>query len=396
MKVCLVAPELIPVPPILGGAIETWIDRIGAELARAGVEVHVISVSHPDVVPGTRTEGQGSVTYHYIPVPPALERAPLRVVARGGYYFQRAGRVIRRIRPEIVHHQNRPLGLLIARGAAGVPARQVLSLQNIDYGWCLSSKRIDRLFFARGFAACDRVLAASEFIREYARRRIPGYDDARLATLYNGVDTGVFSPNGARTRRAEFGLSPDPLIMCTGRIDPRKGVHLALEVLRRVQREIPSTQLAIVGPRGSYWDRAGTDYARRIEEEVARTPGARLLGPVYDRKRLAALYATADVACLPFTSEEAFGMTSIEAQACGVPVVTTAIGGVPETLEDEVTGFLVAPGDVDGMTRRVLALLQDPALRVRMGRAARSRVEAWFSWRTLAQELMGHYRAILT
>ena len=395
MRVCLVAPELLPVPPIRGGAIEAWIDAVAPHLARRGVEVHIISVGDVGLSSTSQTIGSGRVTSHYLDLPRALSRFPLTAIARGAVYFRRVGRLIERLQPDIVHHHNRPLGLLIAKNRYAHPCRHVLSIHNIDYGWCLSSRRIDRLFFAKGFARCDRILPVSDFLGSYLARRVPSVDPQRMHTLHNGVDPQVFSPNGAARHRESFGLSQGPLILFAGRIDPRKGVHVLLEVFRQVARELPAAQLVIVGPKGSYWHRRPMPYARQIQEQADRMAGVQVLDPIYDRARLAQLYASADVACLPFCSEEAFGLTTIELQACGVPVVTTTIGGGPETVLDGHTGFLVAPHDAQAMAEKVLLLLRDQPLREGMRREARAFIEARFSWQALADRLLRQYEAAL-
>src|SRR3989338_7766765 len=167
MKVCLVAPELMPVPPVRGGAIETGIAGVAPELARLGAEVHVISVADPTLQPNTIPVGPGHVTYHYVRIPRMLRRFPLDVIANGFCYFRRAGAIIKALKPDIVRHHNRPLGLLMAKSRYAHPCRHVVSIHNLDYGWCLSSRRVDRLFFRRAFAQCDKVLTVSDFLNRY-------------------------------------------------------------------------------------------------------------------------------------------------------------------------------------------------------------------------------------
>lgn len=397
MRVCLVAPELLPVPPVRGGAIEQWIESVAVELAQRRVDVHVIAVHGPPRPgAGASPPTHGGVTYHHVPVPQILEAYPLSVIGKGYYFFTQVGRIIGRLQPDIAHYHNRPLGVLIAhRWYASSRCRNVLSLHNTASGWCLFAKQADRCWFPQGFTRCDRVLTVSEFIRAYVSVRMPQYPPERLHTLRNGVDTQRFILNGTDNHRDAFGFSPDPLILFAGRIDPRKGVHALFEVLKRVREEVPAAQLAIVGPKGSYWHRQAIPYARWVEAQAKRTPGVHLLDPIYDRRRLARLYAMADVACLPFCSAEGFPLTVIELQACGVPVVTTKIGGVAEALHDGCTGFLVEPGDLNAMADSIVRLLRDRALHARMRVAARQLAEDRFSWTAVTSRLVQHYEALL-
>src|SRR3989338_6989509 len=89
MRVCLVAPELMPVPPVRGGAIETGIAGVAPELAGLGADVHVISMSDPLLQPTSIPLGSGRLTYHSVDIPQPLRRFPIDVIARGAYYFPR-------------------------------------------------------------------------------------------------------------------------------------------------------------------------------------------------------------------------------------------------------------------------------------------------------------------
>ena len=88
-------------------------------------------------------------------------------------------------------------------------------------------------------------------------------------------------------------------------------------------------------------------------------------------------------------------MSLLEAMACGKPVIATRIGGVPEVVEDGVTGLLVAPGDEEAFAQAILRLLKDPVLRRRMGEAGRRRVERHFDQRELVQQMEHLYEHLM-
>jgi glycosyltransferase involved in cell wall biosynthesis len=91
------------------------------------------------------------------------------------------------------------------------------------------------------------------------------------------------------------------------------------------------------------------------------------------------VYQTSDIIVMPSRWQEPLGLINLEAGACRKPVVATRVGGIPEAIDDGVTGYLVDPGDVEGLTRRVRQLMDNPEERIRMGEAGRLRVEREFT-----------------
>jgi len=157
MKICHVAPELLPVPPTKGGAIERWIRDAATRLAARGHDVHVMSRDHGDDRASETIDG---VRYHYVRVPPAIDRGLPAVMLRGLWHYEGARRVLAAIAPDVVHHHSRPAGLWLSKGGAP-KARNVLSLHSMEYGWAFGYAGWDRRVFNRGFDKATRVLSVS-------------------------------------------------------------------------------------------------------------------------------------------------------------------------------------------------------------------------------------------
>lgn len=203
----------------------------------------------------------------------------------------------------------------------------------------------------------------------------------RIALWTPGVDTQRFSP---RERSDEWRVRltngrPDATILLyVGRLAPEK----TLERLLPVARSLPHVHLAFVGggPEAS--------YLRRVFAGERAT----FLGPLSGAD-LSAAYASADVFVLP-SSTETLGLAAIEAMASGLPVIGARAGGIPDIVQDGVTGLLFNPNIPGDLLQATRLLTNDPALRAGQGAAARTRAHGW-TWEASTQGLRAHYEATI-
>lgn len=386
MRICHVAPELLPVPPTRGGAIERWIRDAAVHLVRRGHDVHVVSRDPGDAgAPERLIDG---VCYHYVRIPRAVDAGRPAALGRGAWYYARVRALLPRIRPDIVHHHSRPAGLWLAR-APRLAARLVISLHSMEYGWGFGYRGWDRPLFARGFAPAARVLGVSNFISRHAAERVPGIA-GKTMTVYNGVDGNVFRP-GAGSRESGAG---ELTVLYVGRIEARKGVKVLVDAFECiVSREVPAARLRLVGPH-SYWDAQPSGYYRELAGRAAGNPRIELRGPTYVDEELAAIYGEAAVSVVPSTFPEALGLTSIEAQASGTPVVVSNAGGLPETVLPNETGIVCEQGSVEQLGRAIVGLLRSPERLRAMGARAREWAMSRFSWDAIAAQLEQVYAAL--
>jgi spore coat protein SA len=389
MKICHVAPELLPVPPTKGGAIERWIRDAATRLAARGHDVHVMSRDHGDNRTGETIDG---VRYHYVRVPPAIDRGLPAVMLRGLWHYEGARRVLAAIGPDIVHHHSRPAGLWLSKG--GAPnAKHVISLHSMEYGWAFAYAGWDRRLFNRGFDAATRVLGVSNFIRTHADERYPRIR-SKSKTVYNGVDGELFRPAFAKATAGKPDDPPidaDSPILYVGRVEERKGVHVLVEAFEQViSKQRPNARLRIVGPH-SYWHAKPSPYYQALAERCQNNPRIELLGPTYDDRALAAIYRDSACTVVPSVFPEALGLTALEAQASGVPVVVSNAGGLPETVSAGKSGLVFDNGNANQLGEAVVSIIGNPDRRSSMGAAAREWVMATFSWDVIASELERTY-----
>ena len=227
---------------------------------------------------------------------------------------------------------------------------------------------------------------AAELLEHY------GADPNRLCTSPPGVDHRVFRPGSQRSARLRLGLSPGPVILFVGRIQPLKGVDVLLEAFARIENLHPEATLLVVG---------GPSGPKGQNELLALRQRAGLLGVLHRVKfygplphgLLADFYRAADVVVIP-SRAESFGLVAAEAQACGTPVVAAKVGGLVYVVDDGVTGILVDGWDPADYAEVLDRLLSDDGLRKKMSEAA----VVWakrFSWDATVRRYLELYKGVL-
>jgi len=231
----------------------------------------------------------------------------------------------------------------------------------------------------------DRVIAQSE--DEVAELGRLGIRRADTVIVPSGVDVGRYEPTGPVVEHPGGGRRR---ILSVGRLVERKGFADLIEALRR----IPGAELVVIG--GPAADRLDRDpEAIRLRAHAERCGVAdrvRLIGAV-PNEELPGWYRSADVvACAPWY--EPFGLTPLEAMACGVPVVAYAVGGIAESVIDGVTGTLVPPRDAGALVMALRGLLNDEVRRMSYASAAVDRVRSRYTWERTAFEAERVYAAL--
>jgi glycosyltransferase involved in cell wall biosynthesis len=239
----------------------------------------------------------------------------------------------------------------------------------------------------------DRVVVPSEAVRGFALRyRV---DPAKLIVRHDGVDPHRFKPDpaaGARVR-AELGLDlSDQLIGTVGRLVPSKGHDVLLRATAALVREWPSLRCLIVGEPRLAEEREWKRRLVALVEELDLGDRARFVGW---RGDVPAVLAALDVLVQPVRFPDPFPRAVLEAMAVGRPVVATAMGGLPEAIEDGVSGFLVSRPKAELFAAALRRLLADPIAAEAMGAASRARVVARFAAGPYARAMEDIYTRLL-
>jgi glycosyltransferase involved in cell wall biosynthesis len=222
--------------------------------------------------------------------------------------------------------------------------------------------------------------------------RLYGADVKRMRMVPCGFDPLEFSPMKRSEARAALGLSPHEFIVLQlGRIVPRKGIDNVIRSIAELPAEVPA-RLLVVGGESSAGEQVWTPEAKRLRE-IATAVGVadRVTFTGHrDRSQLRAYYAAADTfVTTPWY--EPFGITPLEAMACGTPVVGSAVGGIKYSVQDGVTGFLVPPRNPTALAAKLAYLQANPLVARAMGLAGLQRARSMFTWERVARELADVY-----
>ena len=224
----------------------------------------------------------------------------------------------------------------------------------------------------------ERIVAVSEGVREYlVRARVRA---EKISMIRNGIDLRTFD-HASEVVKDELGWGAYPLVGLVGRLSIEKGVDIFLEAAALVLAELPDTKFVVAGDGP---DRAKLDG---LIDELGIGASVHMLGR---RDDMAAVYASLDL-MVSSSRREGLPMAILEAMASRVPLIATAVGGVPTVILDGRTGVLVPEVDAGMLAKGMVALLRDGALRERLGVAARQLVEDEFSAQRMTSDYLRVY-----
>ena len=382
----------------------TYVHDINRHLVRRGHSVCVVTPGRPDISAREEFDGVEVVRFP-LSVPPDLTygRVAQSRVSLGGKLTRLAtmGKYLRhqykatlaearRIQADVIHaHWAIPTGPAAVRAARRLGIPSVITMHggdvyvNPSQGYDFPTRWYVRPVLRWTLEHADALTAITEDCRQHALRA--GAPDERMRIVLNGADLRRFSPapNGSVPDGVSFG--PRMIFACR-QLFPRKGIRFLIEAAAQLRPAFPDLELVL----------AGDGFERPELERLARERGiaerTTFLGWVANAE-LPKYYRAAAVSVIP-SLEEGFGIPAAEAMGCEVPVVASDAGGLPEVVEDGVTGRVVPRGDATALAGAISDLLRDPALRHRMGQAGRERALRLFDWDRSAEEFEAVYGAI--
>ena len=272
---------------------------------------------------------------------------------------------------------------------------------------CEWVNRLDRDKIAPRLAQTDLIISCSDYITNKIATRFPEHRSV-CRTINNGVDANYFVPSD-RNRPQNNLIAPR--ILFVGRISPEKGIHDLVDAFIEVTEKYPQAILTIAGPH--------IVVAKEFLFDLQAEPEVQALKPFYHlnyleyikskipahlkdkviftgslpQPELLPYYQNADVVINPSLSE-AFGMSLVEAMATETPVIATTIGGMPEIVDDGVTGLLIEPGSPQALASAIAKIISNPNRARAMGIAGRRKVLQRYCWSKIAESLVNSYADI--
>ncbi len=293
-------------------------------------------------------------------------------------------RIARRVRPALVHAHSSKAGALARLARVSLPSVPVLYT---PHGYAFAGHFDNRLRRAsyreieRALALlASRVICVCEAEARLARTVGPA---SRVRVVHNGVEPVDDGPLEPAMRELS---GTGPVICALTLLRAGKGLETLIDATARVRERHPQAQVAI-------WGDGPELAALRARASGRGVAGAvRFLGP--SAEPLAAL-RSAEIFVHPSLAES-FPYAILEAMSVGAPIVASDVGGVAEALVDGESGLLVAPADVDALTRALLELLEDPQRRARLGELARARQRERFTCEAMVAGVLGVYDEVLS
>ena len=221
-----------------------------------------------------------------------------------------------------------------------------------------------------------------------------GFTSDNMVVIPPGVDVHIFRPIKPGDRKIKTGL-PNRYIFCLGRIDPNKGHDLLLNAFDIVRKVIPAIDLVIGGgsPKPQQRELEVLSAMKKIIAEKDMHSRVHIVGYVPD-ELLVPFYQQAELFVLPSIFEP-FGMTALEAMACGKPIVASKFGGIKDVISSGDHGLLVDPSNINEFADAIIMLLKDRRLAESMGQEGCKTVHRSFSWEAIAERHIAFYEKFM-
>ncbi len=394
-SICFVSPEYWP----LSGGTGAYVYYLANELLKNAYRIYVVTGSNQTL--DVQVNPQLKVFFLQIPKTPIIKSFMLA---------QASNRKLNSERPNLnvdVTHVNLPLTPNFAvppnfgkatictvhstwKGEAQAISREPFSRLNSNEKFMVSFNWFLRIFEEKMLERAKKIIAVSYFTKKELTQYY-GVAESKIRVIHNGVDIKKFQPVlDKRKAKVELGFNPDDLlILSVGRLYARKGLFTLIECMPKVTKRFSNAKFVISGKGQSDEMHKLIAHAERhgVKDKIIFTG-------YYPDKKLPLLYQTADVfAFSTFYEHHPFAV--LEALSTGLPVVTTWVGGIPETIQSGKNGLLVEPFNAKQFSDKIIYLLEHPAEAEEMGRLARKTIVQHYDWSIVVKDTIKVYDEVL-
>ncbi|PKG24255.1 glycosyltransferase family 4 protein [Niallia nealsonii] len=373
MNILMIATEKLPVPPVLGGAIQTYISGSLPYLAKS-YSITVLGITDPSLPNEEIKDG-----IKYVRVPGKL----LALYQQGIVQFLASNSF------DIIHIFNRPRLVMPIRSIAP-QSKIILSMHNDMFN-------LDKIEPNEAHAAINEVsmiITISDYVGNVIRNLYP-QASSKLRTIYSGVDSERFLPGNhskmesIRNRlRKEHGLEDKNVILFAGRLSENKGVDRLIRALPLLSKKFKNLALVVVG--GNWFSQNKvTDYVAYIRSLAKQQTVPVVTTGFVSPADIQNWFAAADLFVCTSIWQEPLARVHYEAMAAGLPIVTTARGGNQEVISLGENGFVIEnPEDPANFAEKISEVLSNKALMQSMGKRGRELAVSNYNWSRVAHEIM--------
>lgn len=373
MKVLMICTEKLPVPPIRGGAIQSYIAGVSPMLSKHH-DITILGITDPELPSQQKVD---NITY---------VRVPGRVL---DIYLKGVISYLSENSFDIIHVFNRPRLIAPIRQVAP-NARIILSMHNDMF----LPEKIDPVEAPTAIEQVERIITVSNYVGRTIVDLYPQAAD-KVKTIYSGVDVKRYipaTPDTVRKEREElrrqFQLQSKQVILFVGRLSPKKGVDILVRSMNGLADKHKDCALVLVGSKW-YSDDEISDYVAYVRALAARSPIPVITTGFVHADQVHKWFWTGDVFVCPSQWEEPLARVHYEAMAAGLPIITTARGGNPEVMINGQNGLVIdQPENPDAFTKALSTLLSDKDAMKRMGSKGRELAIQHYDWGRVSSEIL--------
>lgn len=373
MKIAVLTSGILPVPAVLGGAVENLIDfYLEYNEIHQLHDITVYSVSHPKTK-NLQTKASISNHYYYIDVNSlwAKIKRKLYFYMHGEeyhhyyieYFLEQSNKHIRKQNYDCIILENRPSYAL-----------KLKSITKAKLIYHLHNEKLTKLTpaYQEIYEAASNIICVSDFVKNSVKSINP--NDIKCITVYNGIDLRAFSAKQSHITRQDVGLNnQDFVLIYSGRINREKGIKELIAAMNKLI-DYPQIKLLVIG--SSFFGNAtdDDDFTKELRDRTRNIQNSIYFTGFISYNKVPAYLQLADLAVVPSMWDEAFGLTVLEAMATGLPLITTRSGGIPEICED-VACILSRENIIDNLAEAIVNLYNHPEVRANMASQSFSRAQ---------------------
>ncbi len=382
-----------------GVAIYTYF--VSKELAKLGCNVHVFTSSNKKSKTSKCNLGKGSLTVHEISTFSKIrEEDP--ILRRRTSYFIFENKI-----PSEISKENKKGGFDFINTNGWLTSGAFMAKQFLGVKWVhtfhaveirresLMSEEEKKYFslyewIERTIKHADHFISVSKNLK-YEIMRTYNISSRKISIIPNGVDISIFKPKKLDKRKYGF-KNNQKVIMTVSRFSKEKGISTLIEAMPLILEKRSDTAFLLVLP-GNFEIKTHNELKKRIEELVSKYKNRiKLITKPVSQKVLSNLYNIADLYIQP-SLYESFGITILEAMACGKAIVASDCGGIPEIVFNGYNGLLTRPGEAEDLVRDVIRILDSPALKKIMEKNS-IRIAKKYTWEKVGRKTLKLYETL--